>query len=99
MSRDEQQGFLPFDLTAPSKILYPVYTPLREHTGSVSVVPIGDENEAQFKRIICDDGTAMFCIEIPCEDMNHCHTCECSAQHYIAVSADQAAEIRRLTGD
>lgn len=90
-----EEGIVPFDLS-PATPLFPDYSPLQKNRPEVSSLPLGDENEAQFKKITYLDGTSVYRLHVPCEDMNHCHTCECSAEHYIAISPEQAEKMREL---
>lgn len=62
----------------------------------VTDIPLGDENEAQFRKITYADGTSVFRVQIRCDDNYHCPTCECDSEHYVALSETQVQAMATL---
>jgi len=101
--------FSPYDLQAPSRLLYPgmpqhTRTGLRDRT-----VNLGSEAEPATLQVITWDGCSRDCaaegpheagrlawLIVPCDARPHCGSCECDEAHRRYLTAEQVAVLKGI---
>lgn len=99
MSDEEPTGFMPFDLQAPARLIYPAYSPMREMDRDVTSIDIGHSaGEGRFTIARENDGSITACVKVPCEAMSHggCRYCECDDSHQIYLTDEQLRALRGM---
>lgn len=80
-----------FGLQPPSRLLLPkLGKPDRTE------LKLGYSDEMTVVKNCWEDGTCVIQFQVPCENLPHCHYCECGSEHLISVSAEQAAKLKGL---
>lgn len=88
---------MPYDLTAPARLLFPVYTPMREEGLRVERMQLGyGDPVVTFSMFRHQDGRTEYQVSVPCDNAPHCHYCECGTTHYANLTEEQAWALRRM---
>lgn len=102
-------GLQPFDLQVPWRLLYPGRP--HDRKASTRTVELGSEGGKATLELLqwghCRPGcTGMggtaheaghrLILRVPCENMPHCHSCECGDGHNIYLTAEQETALKAL---
>lgn len=99
MSDEEPIGFTPFDLQAPARLIYPVYSSMRGMDRDVTAIDIGHSaGEGRFTIVRGNDGEVSAWVKVPCEAMSHggCRYCECEDSHVVYFTEGQLRALREM---
>ena len=90
-------GIIAYDLKPPAKSLDHLITRTAERTevelneGAV----LRRTYRAACAGGCCAEGT-VYQLVVPCDQMPHCHSCECGSEHYIYLSAEHLGAIKGM---
>lgn len=82
----------PFDLIAPVNLLKPAYYPGSK--GRPTVVQVNDD--AKVTRWDYVDGSTLLTLEVKCQEMPHCHSCECGDSHFFYLDDEVRENLKRV---
>lgn len=89
-------GLMPYDLEAPARLLYPVYSPVREGRPEVNKLQLGLDTPFTFKAIRYQGGRVEFQVSVPCDAAPHCRGCECEDTHFATLTEEQVTDLYRM---
>lgn len=93
----------PYDLTVPAQLLYP--GTMHKRTGwQKAEVKLGSGEDAATLTVTSWTGCEVRCpgrgdhgkgsaiwLSVPCDNLPHCHSCECGDSHVFPISVQQVA--------
>lgn len=99
----EQAGLTPYDLTAPTRVLVPMYHHLGQPHDTKTLILGQGEGAARLTRHDwgacgqgCHDAETYVVLSVPCDNMPHCGTCECGDGHEHRLSDDEIRQLKAL---
>jgi hypothetical protein len=97
MTEEQPPQYLqPFDLMAPSRLLSPRFSPMGKHAKVTRLELGAGDYLGTLVRCRYPDGATAYYLEIPCDRMPHCDSCECSSNHTVNVTPAQVQQLRQF---